>query len=228
MKLSIQESLEVFGFETLTDLQEKRIKDVYHELAKKYHPDKGGNAGDFIRLREAYAVLKAAIINPAYQNGGWEKVREAQANGSSGPESFNRTQDSDSLQEQLNKYKQAYEQMLKQIKDYEQIINNQILVINRTTSSVNGKIDFFNQQLDNLKIALDKSLESLERKYKYKWWELVVPAKKLDKNQYITYYNQLIGEYNSEYRKINDKFQNDLLNTYQMSFNLFIDMLKQT
>ena len=39
-----------------------RVRQRYRELAAAHHPDKGGNSEVFIKIREAYEVLKNALV----------------------------------------------------------------------------------------------------------------------------------------------------------------------
>lgn len=50
------QALLVFGLDE--DADQREIKVRYKELASVHHPDRGGDAKEFIRLREAYEVLK--------------------------------------------------------------------------------------------------------------------------------------------------------------------------
>ncbi len=52
------ESLDVLGLEPGAAWPE--IQTSYRRLAARHHPDKGGDAARFIRIREAYLVLKGA------------------------------------------------------------------------------------------------------------------------------------------------------------------------
>jgi len=45
------------------DADEGQIKERFRELTKAYHPDKGGNQADFIKLHEAYDEAKKAAEN---------------------------------------------------------------------------------------------------------------------------------------------------------------------
>jgi curved DNA-binding protein CbpA len=52
-KPKIPECLKVMGF---TDVPETKdhLKARYKQLARKTHPDRGGNPADFVRVRKAY------------------------------------------------------------------------------------------------------------------------------------------------------------------------------
>ena len=49
-------ALQFLGLASESDWGDVQIS--YRRLAKKYHPDMGGNASDFIKLREAYELLR--------------------------------------------------------------------------------------------------------------------------------------------------------------------------
>ncbi|NJK71253.1 MAG: J domain-containing protein [Thermales bacterium] len=153
MTITYIESLKVFNLSSLDNMDEKQIRTIYHLLAKKYHPDKGGNAEDFIKLREAYAILKEALINPT------KRRTDVESSSNTGQTSYN---SSTSFED--SPYKEAYEKLLKQIRDYEKIINSEVLIINRTSQNVNTQIDTYNKAHIVLKDWLDKSLAELEEK----------------------------------------------------------------
>ncbi|MCW9048478.1 MAG: DnaJ domain-containing protein [Gammaproteobacteria bacterium] len=54
------DSLQVLGLESSASW--KDIQQTYRQLVKVYHPDKGGNSLKFIRIREAYLILKLTLI----------------------------------------------------------------------------------------------------------------------------------------------------------------------
>jgi len=45
----------------LKKMSKREIKNVYRELAKKHHPDKGGNADKFRNIHEAYEFVFDAV-----------------------------------------------------------------------------------------------------------------------------------------------------------------------
>lgn len=54
------DSLQVLGLESSASW--KDIQQTYRQLVKVYHPDKGGNSLKFIKIREAYLILKLTLI----------------------------------------------------------------------------------------------------------------------------------------------------------------------
>jgi len=53
--LSIREARKILDLDTSASASEIKIR--FRELAKKHHPDRGGDAHEFNRIREAYDVL---------------------------------------------------------------------------------------------------------------------------------------------------------------------------
>lgn len=54
-----EESLVVLGFDPRSEPDFARIRSRYRQLAQRHHPDRGGDCGQFIRIREAYEVAKS-------------------------------------------------------------------------------------------------------------------------------------------------------------------------
>ena len=54
---NVKSALHVFGLEYSQDYDWELIKIRYRKLASQYHPDRGGDAAQFITLREAYEIL---------------------------------------------------------------------------------------------------------------------------------------------------------------------------
>jgi len=52
------EALQLLGLENTSNLNKKIIKSRYNQLAKKYHPDKGGDEQMFIKIKQAADTLK--------------------------------------------------------------------------------------------------------------------------------------------------------------------------
>jgi hypothetical protein len=57
---------EILGLEPYATLEE--IKEAYHHLAKKHHPDRLGNSDMFIKITAAYAVLSDPESRREYDN----------------------------------------------------------------------------------------------------------------------------------------------------------------
>ena len=55
----IKEALEILGLPSMITRED--IKNQYRHLAKKYHPDRGGNPEEMEKINRAYALLIAYI-----------------------------------------------------------------------------------------------------------------------------------------------------------------------
>ena len=60
----VENALEVLGLPVL--ITQEDIKKQYHFLAKKYHPDQGGDEATMRALNEAYKVLMQYIASFRY------------------------------------------------------------------------------------------------------------------------------------------------------------------
>ena len=56
--LSVRESMSILGLPGSSRLTREAVKKAFNDLALKLHPDKGGNAEQFARVREAYEILE--------------------------------------------------------------------------------------------------------------------------------------------------------------------------
>lgn len=61
MKENLYEILELRNFANLTEIREK-----YRELIKINHPDKGGKAENFEKIKKAYEILKSEESKSEY------------------------------------------------------------------------------------------------------------------------------------------------------------------
>jgi DnaJ-class molecular chaperone len=61
---AIKEALDVLGLPTLVTREDVRRQ--YRHLAKKYHPDQGGDRRKMERINEAYTLLDAYMKNFRY------------------------------------------------------------------------------------------------------------------------------------------------------------------
>jgi curved DNA-binding protein CbpA len=52
-KSKIPDCLRIMGFADVPETKDQ-LKARYKELARKTHPDRGGNPADFVRVRKAY------------------------------------------------------------------------------------------------------------------------------------------------------------------------------
>ncbi len=65
-----------------------QIKKAFFKLARKKHPDKGGNATEFQEINAAYDVLKNDDLRAAYDKYGMEGLKEGRGKSGGGPGGF--------------------------------------------------------------------------------------------------------------------------------------------
>jgi DnaJ-class molecular chaperone len=64
------------------------IKKAFFKLARKKHPDKGGDAKEFTEINAAYDVLKNEDMRAAYDKYGMEGLKEGRGKHGQGPSGF--------------------------------------------------------------------------------------------------------------------------------------------
>jgi hypothetical protein len=73
--MDLQEALNIFEIENVSNLSQESLKKKYHKLALRNHPDKNGNTSEstqhFQRIQDAYEVLKReiSILNNCNERG---------------------------------------------------------------------------------------------------------------------------------------------------------------
>jgi len=76
--MDLQEALNIFEIENVSNLSQESLKKKYHKLALQNHPDKNGNTPEstqhFQRIQESYEVLKREISFIKNCNEGCEDV----------------------------------------------------------------------------------------------------------------------------------------------------------
>jgi len=227
--MNMEESLRLFSLPNLDGQSEQTLKKRYHLLAQKYHPDKGGSSEEFIALRKAYVYLRTAILDPSNSTHKQREkyYREKRYYDSDSSSSNATSEDSGSTNtETINPYKEAYEKAVDQIRQYEDIFNSQVRIINTTNKHIQQRYTSYSSLRDELKSRLDQNLSQLEKRHYRTWWQHVVPVPKIDRQSYIQQYNELVQTYNATVKDVDEKFMESLLQTYQSGFEQIIDYLK--
>jgi curved DNA-binding protein CbpA len=227
--MNLDQSLALFGLTSLEGQTEDSLKKLYHSLAGKYHPDKGGSSEEFIGLRRAYIYLRTSLLDPKNQSSGGQHTRTEHQSQYSRSESHQQNQSNGSQSspnEVDNPYIEAYNKAIEQMKQYEEIFNAQVRLINNTNKLISQQHEDYSLRRESLKKVLDDQLEVLNKHYHRAWWEYVVPIPKMNRNDYVTQHNVIIGAYNTQLKTVEDTFLEILLHTYQSGFEQIIGHLK--
>ena len=59
--MSVTEAASILGFATIADLTVTTVKSRFRSMSMKCHPDHGGDAAAFVRLKEAFTVLSDVV-----------------------------------------------------------------------------------------------------------------------------------------------------------------------
>lgn len=220
--MPLSEAAQIFTLSTLTGLTSQELKRRYHTLAQKYHPDKGGTAEEFIKLRQAYTALKEAL---RWQTPLEDEPESSQSNTSKA------SQTPPSNFEQLWRDFQALQKDYKELEGlhqkWDQTFNLQIKIINQTVNRINEYAKHYNHHYTTTEQILKQQLTTLETHYRRKWWEQLIRIPKLSEEQYILRHNQLIEQYNREIRTLNKRYNEQITGAYQQAFETFIELIKE-
>lgn len=236
MSLSLESSLEFFNLKTLKDQSEESLHKIYKHLALKYHPDKGGKAEDFIKLRQAFVVLKQSLNNPAGTTKG--SNYSAKANYHYDYQSTAKTENDhlrnkietqnqkiNELTSRLNNYERAYEKILSGNSKYEDVFNLQIQVISFTQEQINNLVDEYNLKREKIQYYYDTKIGDLKKRENPGFWRTMIGTK-MEYSEYIEFHNQLIEEHNSKVAEIDNNFSDAILKIYKQSFERLMNLLE--
>jgi Skp family chaperone for outer membrane proteins len=193
------------------------LKKNYHHLARKYHPDRGGKADDFIAFREAYTFLQEYLINPNKKK--FRKTEESaytQSKTSSNVPNF---------EEELKSYKRAYSDSKNLAQDYEKMINHQIKKIGEFQENSTQITEAYKTYTEKLREILDEEVAKLKKEYGGTIWGNLIGKKTLTEGQYYANYNQLVDEYNKLRQKADDDYTQNLINEQQTLINKIIELI---
>jgi len=227
MEINYTEALNIFELSSLEGLNENQLKKQYHKLAPKYHPDRGGNVEDFIKLREAYTLLKKALVDPKYRSDNFQNQQNSNGfqNNYNSQAGVNYEILYKQALEQLNKYQENYQRMTQIIKSYENKFNDIIRFYNHNKNLFNQNILNYNFGQNKLKEELNQKLKSLEKRYKGNFLQFVFGREKMSKYQYVQESNSLISSYNQQIRLLEQQFLTGVLNSYKKNFDDLVELL---
>jgi hypothetical protein len=199
--MNIKRALEIFGFDSLNDLNSEELKKVYRKLAKERHPDKmGGTNKDFVELRRAYLLLYA----------------EAEKN-----DDTQKTLKELSKDEILDKYYQETRDLKVKMDTYEDIIGNQSRTLSIVRESVEQIVERFEYRKQQLKKDLELTISSLERQLKpnivQKLFSFLWP--KLNEDEFWLRYQQQVKNYTRKDQDLNMEFFKEMLTIYGDGLN---------
>ena len=208
MNPDLQKSLEWFDLPGMEGVGIHELKSRYHLLAQKYHPDKGGNGDDFIRLREAYTFLQHYITNPHRSSPSSESIS-----------------DIDSIKEELDRYRKAFEDSQAKIRGYENMIGSQVTMIADFQKDLSAGIDLGRSQESQLRAILDDELAKLKKQYDSGWWKGFIGMQVMSEQTYNIRYNALVDEYNSIRKTQDTQYIDNLLQIYRGLVSRIIDTI---
>ena len=222
----LRPAADIFGLSTLRGVSSTDLKHLYHELAGKYHPDKGGTAEEFIRLREAYTALKDAVRRGVRLEDRSETPPPADDAEPKPRAKSEATPNFDELWARYTRLQADYQELYRMHVKWDEAFNIQIKIINQTVNRINEYTKYYEHNYTSAERILNQQLRDLEEHYRRKWWEQLVPVPKLTEAQYVTRHNHLIEQYNAQIRTLNKRYNEQITGAYQQAFETFVELIK--
>jgi len=217
--MTIQQALQIFRFTDLNNHTESTLKKAYYHLAQIYHPDKGGSFQQFVALQEAHLLLKKALNKTSYGSSDDYSAQE-----STSPD-FDPTESYNELSQRFDRLRQHYKDLVAVVDKYENIFNNQIKIINGASQDINKYIDHYQNLKENMRLALDRDLLKIKKRFEREWWEYILPTKKLSQDEYVKESNKYVERFNKNSTALDDEFFDQMLRMYRGSFQDLMDLL---
>jgi curved DNA-binding protein CbpA len=230
--ITLGESLRIFNLKSLKGHTEKSLRDIYHKLALKCHPDKGGSGKDFIRLRQAYTLLKKVVNDPEFyrqkSGDGFQESYRKSSYGQSSSVHDNHNYDDifskEQILQELQRYKQAYQKAVETVVRYEKVFNSQIRIVNNTQNKLKILIGEYDRRRNEAEEELNFQLEELKKLHYRKWWQNLFPVRKISREEFIYRNNTIVQDFNKYSRQIDDEFSQKVVKLYQNSFSEIVDL----
>lgn len=240
--MTFSEALDIFSLSTLADQNEEKLRRLYHKLAQKHHPDKGGNHEEFIRLRQAFALLRKQIQNPdisytrktpdkntPYQSGTQSNIHKNRGYYETKKTGFSRSSNdfTNEIYEELQRYKTAFNEAMKTVELYEDIFNYQIRIINQNNSKINSLIEQNNIRRKQDRSMLEEKVRNLQRQAHPSWWRFLLGANNMPQNEYMSRYNRIVEEFNQISSRKESEFINAIIDLYANNSKQIFDSLNK-
>jgi molecular chaperone DnaJ len=193
--VDLQKALEMYGYNSISEVSNIELKQRYKSLAKKHHPDRGGEEEMFVAIREMYQLIRDELDNPKTPN-------EPAAN---------------------NELEQKIQQQKLRIQEYEAMITAQVHVITGIQPILNSAHETYKSRLDSLDEWYLESLDKLKKRYESSFMDLLLNKSKLTQTEYILEKNNLTKSYNSQLLGQEQEYTKNMLKIYKSSIEDIID-----
>jgi len=201
------------------------LKEAYRTHARRSHPDLGGRSEEFIRVRQAYILLRNALLQGKnmhdYKSFGYTYEDSGQANASGdGHHDSNVWQQK--WREAMNlvqQYRLRQDGLWETITQYESQINSIVRVFNAGQQRIADEQQKMKSQMEVLDKVFEEQSNLLKKRHVVDFWDIILWRKKLSRNEYVALHNELVREYNDlEQKKIN-KYNERIRQIYAETMN---------
>ncbi len=196
LSADIQKALQIYGYDSINEISMIDLKQRYKVLAKKHHPDRGGEEEMFIAIREWYQLLRDELENPSIPH--------------------NNTQE-------LTQLEQIISNQQNRIQEYETMITSQVHIITQIQPLLDNAHKLHTENIDSLDRWYNLQLEKLKAAYESSFMDILLNKTKLTQNQNIIEKNSIIKSYNSQLLSLEQDYTKQLLEIYKTSIEAVID-----
>lgn len=124
----------------------------------------------------------------------------------------------------MQTYKEAYQKAVETIVRYEKVFNTQIRVVNGTQNKLRVLIGEYDRRRKQAEEDLNSQLEEIKELHYRKWWQNLIPIRKISREEFIYRNNSIIQDFNKYSREIDDEFSQKVVKLYQNSFSEIVDL----
>jgi curved DNA-binding protein CbpA len=222
MVMTLAEAVTILGLSSYQQLSETALKKAYRQKAVETHPDKGGNAEDFIKVRKAYTTLRNYILGGEKNSG--QSSQSKQQYKQTGQPNQNQQQAHTTAQ-----WKAAYDTLWIQFQQlqaqnkrlweithsHETQISTLIDIFNKGRNKINAFTATFRSKIDQLDQLYEAQEAKLKERHNRKWWQYVVPVSKLTEQEYIQLHNELVKNIQAQEHDMMKTYNKDIQDIYE-------------
>lgn len=197
----------IFKLGEVEEFSLAQLKSQYKQLAMEKHPDKGGDAAEFIELREAYLVL----------------LEFAKQEDSAGAATEEKSTDLKTLskEEILKKYFDDTEDLQTQLQSFQKGVLVQVKILTEVKEKAESLVQAFDQKKQFLRKELELEIAHLEKKINPSFWQkfffFFLPG--ITEEQFWKYYDEQVKVYTRKDLELDNEFFQEMINLYGKALN---------
>lgn len=205
--MDLDKALKVFDVTDIESLDLKSLKTLYRNLAKEHHPDQGGQAENFVELKDAYTLLQEELKGNNSQGKNLKIL---------------------SKEEILDKYYKDTTELQVRLDSFQLSFEAQ----NETLTQVKHRIQNLSKDFERRKQDLQKELESriskLEKGYTQNLIQKILFfLPKMSEDEFWHKYRSLVDQFSKKHSELDTEFFKQMLEIYGDGLNAISKVVKK-